>query len=108
MVGRIKPGGLLWLSPDCSSFCGLCIVFFSFTGDQMFFLEGVFLLGIFKKKKVTPKFRFFSNPPEILWRTCFFYSSPHTKKMYLTKKTGMKYDEIMAHWLIKGLHRGLQ
>ncbi len=25
MVGRIKPGGLLWLSPDCSSFCGLCI-----------------------------------------------------------------------------------
>lgn len=25
MVGRIKPGGLLWISPDCSSFCGLCI-----------------------------------------------------------------------------------
>jgi hypothetical protein len=25
MVGRVKPGGLLWISPDCSSFCGLCV-----------------------------------------------------------------------------------
>eukprot|EP00438_Fugacium_kawagutii_P024684 Skav214873 [mRNA] locus=C9124645:1005:1931:+ [translate_table: standard] len=25
MVGRIKPGGLVWVSPDCATFCGLCI-----------------------------------------------------------------------------------
>ena len=25
LVGRLKPGSLLWISPDCSSFCGLCV-----------------------------------------------------------------------------------